>query len=188
MLLCSLASICVVALAGGLFSCLPRQNIALLFVPFVPCFLLGYELFTVNVGRNMGKVCFGVYLLAAVFLSFVVYLCFSGHCEEGVVPWLSGSFSPFTIIMAVCFFNFFHAMKDARFTALIARLSPLTLGIYVLHPLFIRLLVSAGVPGSSVNAEFAVIMLVFVVFIWSAVTVWAIGKIPYIRRLVIARR
>jgi len=187
--ICSLVLTCIMTMAGSLSSFLPCHNIVFLFLPFVPYFLLGYELFIANIsGKITDKICLGVFLFTATTLSLVVFLCFSRNYQGGLVAWLSGSFSPFTLVMAVCIFRFFHAVKDAKFLLLLARLAPLTLGIYVLHPLFIRLLAHAGFPGSFVRVEFAVIVMIFAVFVWSALTVWAMSKVPYIRRLVITVR
>lgn len=158
----------------------------LLFIPFVPFFLLGHELFSVDIGDRPGKACIGIFIVTATTLSVVAYICLSLDGCKVIVPWLFGSFSPFVLVMAVSIFQFFHAMGGVKCAVLIARISPFTLGIYVLHPLFVRLLVWSGFPGTFMSTGLAVVMLILIVFIWSAVTVWAVGKIPYIRRLVIA--
>ncbi len=180
--------VCVLTLAENILSFRLFQNIVLLFIPFIPFFLLGHELRMEEVGVRFGKTCLGSFLVTVVALPAVVSVCLSRHYGEGVVSWLFGSFSIFVMVMAICIFRFFNAVRDARILALTARLSPVTLGTYVLHPLFLPFFDGEWFAGLSLKLEIAVVVRILVVFAWSAATAWAIGRIPYIRGLVISGR
>jgi surface polysaccharide O-acyltransferase-like enzyme len=62
--------------------------------------------------------------------------------------------------------------------------APATLGVYILHPLLIRFISSSFSLPAGVPPYIAVPALALIVFAWALVTVLALARIPYLRRLV----
>ncbi|MDD4872884.1 MAG: acyltransferase family protein [Kiritimatiellae bacterium] len=175
-------------LAGELQPRWQKQSILVLFVPFIPYYLLGYELKKVVSDRKIGWFSLGMFFLSGAILLLTVFLLAGKAGKWGIIHWFFGSFSPFVLLMAICLFYFMYTLNQNRLLTILARLSPLTLGIYVLHPFFIRFLGEVGFPGTLFNPNLAVVLLMITVFSWSALTAWAMIKIPYIRGLVTGSR
>jgi len=173
-----------------------QQTLLTLFMPFIGYYLLGYELMNIKVERNMAPRFAILFMSTAVLLLFLSFLAARKTITILPVWWLQGAFSPMVLVMSVSLFQFFHAVGEElanneqhsiaikRFAIVVEKLTPLTLGIYIIHPLFIRLLTHIGLIDVYEwgGAGLAVNMLI--VFLWSAVTIWAISRIPYIRILV----
>jgi surface polysaccharide O-acyltransferase-like enzyme len=165
-----------------------KQSILALFLPFIPYYLLGYELKNMVNSRKTGWFSLGMFFLSGAILLMIVFSLAGKPGKWGAIHWLFGSFSPLVLVMAVCLFYFMRTFNQNRLVNGLALLSPLTLGIYVLHPLFVRFLGEVGFPGPFFNSNLAVVLLMVVVFSWSALTAWAMAKIPYIRELVTGNR
>jgi peptidoglycan/LPS O-acetylase OafA/YrhL len=177
-----------------------QYSILTLFIPFTGYYLLGYELMNVRVEGNRALRFLAIFLVAAVFLMCLSFLSVRKTVTVMPVWWLHGAFSPLVVVMSVSLFHFFHSVGNEfssviqpsivirRFTAIVQKLAPLTLGIYVIHPLLIRLLTHIGLIDAYEWGGVSLAVVVLVVFLWSAMTVWAISEIPYIRVLVTGRR
>lgn len=181
---------------------LPRVqlNIVTMCLPFIGYYLIGYELRITSPGRGMVLTFLTIFVLSTAVLVVVSFFVACGRIHGVPHGWLFGSFSPIVGIMAVSLFQLLHAMagatrgnvvtpgRDAAVIDLLAKLSPLTLGIYVVHPLFIRFLSHVGFPGSFVGTQLGLLLNTVAVFAWSALTVWALSRIPCMRWLVMGGR
>jgi len=64
------------------------------------------------------------------------------------------------------------------------RLSGLVLGIYLVHPLVLRLLRCGGIIATRYNALISIPLVSFAAFVASATIAWCIHAIPYLRRTI----
>jgi len=171
-----------------------------MFLPFVGYYLIGYELAGIRVERRTAFRLLPVILVSMGFLMYLAFLVAKRTITGVTLAWLHGSFSPLIVVISIALFQFFHAAGGVsagnglmqsridRLVAAVAKLSPLTLGIYIVHPLFIRMLTHIGLIDLDKWGICGQVLGMLVVFGWSAVTVFALKSIPYVRALVISSR
>jgi surface polysaccharide O-acyltransferase-like enzyme len=167
-----------------------RQTIVTLFIPFIGYYLCGYELKKTAPDAVLKSVLGFILVVAVFWVVAVSYVSASGVERFLSRSWLFGAFSPLVIIMSVALFQLMHSagsaatVEDGGTLGTIARLSPLVFGIYLIHPLFIRLLASAGFPGPHISPFIALPLDIVLVFFWSALSVWAVCRVRYVREIV----
>ena len=84
-------------------------------------------------------------------------------------------------VMAVSLFQLARAWRETALTRLMAKLAPLTLGIYVFHPLMLELAVYFGV--SKDWSRFAFIpAAVAAAFVGAALLSWCLRRVPFIKK------
>ena len=106
--------------------------------------------------------------------------------KEVADGWLFSYFSLSTLTQATMCFCFFQALKDRPFRRprLWAALADCTLGVYLLHPLFINILEALGLP---MTLEAPVLSILGFTAVLAAVCFAAVAlgrKIPVIRKLI----
>ena len=110
----------------------------------------------------------------------------SGNSESRFV--LYNPLSPSVIAMAVAVFVLVLRVRwssTSWFAALCTRLAPATLGIYLIHPMVMSPLRRAiGLSGGTLHPLFGIVVGSLVVFAVSYVLIWAMMRIPYLRRVV----
>ena len=108
------------------------------------------------------------------------------HYKEVADGWLFSYFSLSTLTQATMCFCFFQALKDWPFRRprLWAALADCTLGVYLLHPLFINILEALGLP-MTLEAPTLSILGFTAVLAAACFAATALGrKIPIIRKLI----
>jgi surface polysaccharide O-acyltransferase-like enzyme len=69
-------------------------------------------------------------------------------------------------------------LQHERLRTMIVRVAPLTLGIYVLHPMYLDILDRYGLNGLFINPLLGIPLLTIVIFTLSLVTARVIGYLP----------
>jgi len=64
------------------------------------------------------------------------------------------------------------------------KVAQLTLGIYLIHPIYFLVLHRLGISEQTIHPAVSIPVSAIIVFILSLITAWAISKIPYVRRII----
>jgi len=91
--------------------------------------------------------------------------------------------NPLVIVMSLCVFRFgiSQPLKSQPAAAWVQRLAPLTLGIYLIHPLWLELLRRVGLYGSALHPAVGIPATALVAFSLSAASTALLGSLPYVR-------
>ena len=152
-----------------------------MFLPFVPYFVAGHLL------RDMPASSPAATLLAT-----------AGGCAAGIaivgglmvprwdhIAWevMYSYLNPLVIVMSLCVFRFgiSQPLKSQPAAAWVQRLAPLTLGIYLIHPLWLELLRRVGLYGSALHPAVGIPATTLVAFSLSAASTALLGSLPYVR-------
>lgn len=151
---------------------------------FLGYFVLGYYLHNfVNIKNKVLIIMILLFSLSVIVLGEIKYSI------PGTETFLFKSFSPFVIITAISIFLFIKnkCLQTVQENKIITKLSNLTLGVYLIHPIFIRLSEKLGLFGIIDNllhdSNFIAIPIMFVVISgFSFATVYILSKIPIIKK------
>ncbi len=100
--------------------------------------------------------------------------------------WLYGTLLLPTFLMGTMIFCFFLSFRDVEFShaGIIEKLSACTLGIYLIHPMFLKLLKKLGITVAMCSPVISVPLFVAGIFLACLFVVWLLHKIPVVRKLV----
>jgi surface polysaccharide O-acyltransferase-like enzyme len=121
-------------------------------------------------------------VLTAVGGNYIV----NRHISQTLSGYFSNYFSIPTIFAAISIMYFFKDMRiPDRYRTFINNVSGLTLGIYVIHPLFINLLRTFSPTLDQAKYPTLLIIVTAVgAFIFATGSSWIIARIPYVRRII----
>ena len=152
-----------------------------LFLPFIGYYICGYELKIAETSRRNHVTAVAVTLAAVLVTMFTARWLVVGELGRHLLGWWYGAFGPTVIVMSIGIFMLAHGIDPVRLR-LAAKLSPATFGVYVLHPVFIPFIVKTSDSLHLIPAV-AIPVIALAVFAWSLITVLALMRIPYLRRL-----
>lgn len=94
--------------------------------------------------------------------------------------------NPLVIMMSLCIFQFLLNVKlpeDKKGMTLhvVHHLSPLVLGIYLIHPLWISIFKKVGINGSFITPLLGIPFISLLVFVLSSIPVVFLKRIPYLK-------
>lgn len=118
-----------------------------LWVPYVPYFLMGHIVLSSPVlGRRIYWI--GAFVLA-IFLTAMLYAVSLKFVEENMARQLFyGYLSPLVILASICVMYMLHSV-EAKWISRLAMFASFTLGVYLIHPLWIDILVGIGLSPDS---------------------------------------
>ena len=98
--------------------------------------------------------------------------------------WLFSYFSIPSFLQSVCLFCFFLALKEHEFkhSRLIAALADCTLGVYLVHPLLVKVLERLGLTVRMEHPVAGLLGLGAAVMLLSLALIYAVKKIPFVKR------
>ena len=117
--------------------------------------------------------CVIVFLELRYCISKDAALMFMSHYQIGILLQSCG-----ILLITKC-------LQDWRLIVFLARFSPLTLGIYIIHPIGIELLTKIGITSLSFNPVVSIPALSLSIFLIAGFIVWLLMKIPFVRLLMI---
>lgn len=161
------------------------------FMPFVGYYLLGYEVTRSDRRGPPRAVLVLLVAVAGAAIALVPYLLLRAHAGGGYAMFLSCYQSPAVLLMSLSVFLLARGIA-ARGT----QAGPLpgrkilrdavasVMGIYLVHPLLIRLLRELGLSGSTIHPAIGVPLVSLLVFggAWCLVSV--LRRLPWVRRTV----
>lgn len=94
--------------------------------------------------------------------------------------------NPLVVLMSLCVFRIgiTQPLRSARAIALVRRIAPLTLGVYLVHPLWLEGMRRVGLYGSALHPAFGIPVTALLAFGLSCFTTAALAKVPYLRATV----
>lgn len=160
-----------------------------LFFPFMGYFVAGYHI------RNV-SICISIrVLLVTTIVCGTLIALGTGLLLPvlGTRGWLVmyNYLNPFVIIMSLCIFSIaakhrlgVENLANEKLKKVVTLLAPLTLGIYLVHPFWLKVLAHFGVNGLFVHPLLGIPFLSMVLFVLSVVSVQLLMNIPYLRSTV----
>lgn len=159
-----------------------------LFVPYIGYYLCGYHI------RSRSEIGFSSPSLLAVILITVAIIAVGtfylvGQFGFGVGLLLYDAVSLPVILLSVALFLLVHKMNGActysrPFQNVIRQLAPVTLGIYVIHPVVLVLLRDMGLSSTSFTPFLSIPLISVLVFVFSWLSAFVIYQIPHVRGIV----
>jgi surface polysaccharide O-acyltransferase-like enzyme len=163
----------------------PPHNLLMLWLPYTAYFLTGYILLKwprrIGIGEALGCAAICSVLLALL----TAYVHFRMGWRDAYFTYLA--FDPLVIGASVVLFACFSTVPIACSPASAAwfrRLAGLTLGIYLVHPLWLAALHRAGPDGYFVHPLVGIPVTAAVAFFLSVLTTAAMRATPMLRRVV----
>lgn len=152
------------------------------FLPFIGYFLVGYYL--CNYYSNLSG-----FLLTSVFLVCVVMVSVGTNALFplfGKKAWsvMHDYLNPLVMIMSLCVFIFFTKKSMTISGDLIQRVAPITLGIYLVHPLWLSLLDKFGVTGALIHPLIGIPVTTLLTFLLSVLSSALLARIFILRQTV----
>lgn len=150
------------------------------FPPYIPYFLLGYYLFHLSSWRPQRfllAIAAGCGVLVAVATAVLMPI-FGPLCWEVTYS----NLNPLVVVMSTCVFLYFIGRPPgARWVRSIA---PLSLGIYLIHPLWLKALATFGIHGSLLHPLFGIPLTAMLAFALAALSTVFLQRLPLLRRTV----
>ncbi len=158
------------------------------FIPFLGYYLAGYELSRIPTGRLPGPALAALAVLAAAAIPVTNRLLWI-HGSHRIAMLVYQSHSPLVILFSLAFFLLIHARFQGepppRLPLRVLRATaPAAFGIYLVHPLLLRVLAVLEFPGALLPPAAAVPAVTTLVFVWSFLAVEGIRRIPGIKHTV----
>ena len=157
-----------------------------LFVPdlcgYAGYFLLGWYLKNRVPALTRGQkwLCVGLFLLswAAIALGTRGYSIAGGVNDER----LYDEMHLLVLVQTICLFLLFRGLRETGFLRFISRAAPLTLGVYLMHPLMIDLLAHFGMTADK-NALLRIPVSILAAAFGAGLAAWILRRIPFIRKV-----
>jgi len=160
------------------------------FIPFLGYYLAGYELSRIPPERLPGSVLVVLAVLATATIPVANRLLWI-HGNHRIAMLVYRSHSPLVILFALAFFLLVYARFQGEHPPprslslrLLRATVPAAFGIYLVHPLLLRVLAVLDFPGALLPPAAAIPAITTLVFVWSFLAVEGIRRIPGLRHTV----
>ena len=153
------------------------------FLLFLPYLLSGYII------GNIKKYCYKgvavlIYFSAVLFTAYGCYL-FSVKYDFKHGAYFYNYLSISVIPMSLSIFYLMRSINKYIVSGYVIRkLASLSLGIYLIHPIYIDILRYYGIKAESLNQMISIPLIASIVFSMSAITALLMSKVRYVRRLI----
>lgn len=167
-------------------------DIAKAFINLIDCSKIGFVLYMVW-GYWLSKREYGIRTRVLAPILFLIAAGVSAwlnrqySLELGEASkWLYGTLLLPTFVMGTLIFCFFLSFRNTEFrhTKIIRELSACTLGIYLIHPMLLKLLKKLKITVAICTPVVSVPLFVMGIFLSCLGIIWIIRRIPGLRRLV----
>lgn len=161
------------------------------FIPYLPYLIAGYFLKTFAMHRiRIVMLLFALTVL--IFFTAVANWAISKHIGVRLASEIAFSdFNPLIVLISISIYILAKIICDRQnkfmhyIVKICTRIAPLTLGIYVIHPVFmVHLKDSYGLTGLSLRG-FGIAPVVACVILLSIISSYLLSRIPYLRRVII---
>ncbi len=156
------------------------------FAGYIGYYCLGYYLYNYELPKLLKK---SIYILALI--GFVLVAAFSAIWLDAQTSAevLQSETLPFAVFMSVSVFLIFkksgkYIEKSKIVSAVVSKVAPLSLGMYLVHPAINVVLRKVGLHAVSFNPVVCVPVCVLLVAIISFVIIWIMKKIPVVKKCV----
>lgn len=152
-----------------------------MFVEYLGYFVLGHCLGRSQFGARLRLIHLFSILLIIVMLMMLTRYVLSASGDSGFVSFLFSFNSPTVLALSICIFLIFMRYFNLLPYAGVHRLGGTTLGVYLVHPVFLSVF---GKSLAGFDTIFALPLTSAVVFALSISFVLIVQAIPYIRRII----
>jgi len=154
------------------------------FIPYIPYFLFGYLIFNRGIVKKVAT----IYLFLSFIISYLItlfmqiYLKKNGSFHGEGITWYT---SPFILITGTTLFSLLSKLTiNDRAYHFIKAVSLNSFGVYLIHliPMFYMIKIMSNL---NVSVIIKIIIIYFIVFLFSLIYTHTLSKIPFIRKLVV---
>lgn len=164
-----------------------QQFFAFKFLPYLGYFMIGKELFTSKLPFNKYSY-LAVWCLSSVLIATMTALL--KYLNFNVTTLFYDYLNPLVVVQSISLFVFMIKLMAAKkltenLKKTLMLVSGLTFGIYIIHPIFIELVIKNKEHWlTSENSLFVIPIFAAVVFLLSGLVTYIFLKTPYLRKLV----
>lgn len=150
---------------------------------YIGYLILGYQLAKVKITKNIFYISMLIILTSTLITVFGTY-----YLSEKAGEYISlfyGNFSVSTLLQAISYFIFLKYIGENTLTKYrtisngVSIISITSLGIYLIHPLFINILSKIGLSVHTTNPLIIVPIVAILTFILSFITIFILHKLPF---------
>lgn len=152
------------------------------FMQYIPFFILGYLIGKIQFSKKYFFYSIIIFLIASLS-TFIGTFYIVNNLEYNKYI-LYDYLSLTTILSSTSIFYILLNITINEQVKKISLLAPLTLGIYIIHPLFIESARYLSLKVENYNPILSIPLFTFIIFILSSFLIFILLKIPYIRRIV----
>ncbi len=161
-----------------------RPDVFVLWMPYVPYFLLGHLVIRRERPLFSCRVAVLVLVFSVILIGLFTGLLFP-ILQEKSWKVMCDSLNPLVILSTICVICIAHSSSEALVNqVMFRRMAPLMLGVYAIHPVWIDVLKYTGVSPVHLSPIVGIPSCSIAVFLLSLLSCWLIAWIPLARRLV----
>ena len=169
----------------------PQSLAITLFVPFTLYYVAGYQLLAFDAKSISPVYLWGGVIVAILAVAGGTYLFVEYWDNTARGRWLYRYLSPPVIVMALGIFML--ALKNAQnikpansaTRKIVESISAATLGIYLIHPLFLSFLDRFVFSVMDFSALISIPITTIIIFLLSYIAIYIISKLPFVKLLVV---
>jgi len=154
------------------------------FLPYIAYFVAGHYLY-IHSNKSQRKFCL---LFAIVGGGLVAFGTGISLTMLGPKSWsiMYSYLNPIVIVMSLCVFRFGMGFqfRSEKSPALLRRIAPITLGIYLIHPFWLIILAKFGLNAFFIYPMIGIPLTSIAAFGLSAVSSGLMGSIPFLKTIV----
>ena len=154
------------------------------FLPFLGYFLAGHYLLS-HGSKLSNRLLVSVFLVCGGIVAVGTAALFP---QLGQRSWdvMYNYLNPVVIIMSLCIFLLFTKNSNPLWmpASLVRRIAPITLGIYLVHPLWLMLLSEFRISGFMMHPAVGIPVTTLLAFMLSAASAALLANIPFLKRTV----
>lgn len=190
------AVLCLVAACGwNLDLALDRRalpsTVLTMFIPYIGYYLIGYELRRIAPVRLHPGILWAVFSVAAATTVIGTQALLEAYGINRAGLYMYEYLSPNVVLMSVaifCLASRAHAIRspapeaNGMFARVVDEVAPLTLGLYLLHPMVVLALRKVGVTAIGTESVFGVLLVAGPAFAVSLALTWVMSRVPLLRQ------
>ena len=169
------------------FTGLPIKSHMPMMAGYIGYLVLGYQLAKIQITKKIFYI--SLFLIIISTLSTIFGTYYLSEKANKFIGFFYGYFGLSTLIQAISYFIFLKYIsenifsKSVKIPQLITILSITSLGIYLIHPIYIHILNKVGISVLNGNPIMMVPLTAILTFILSFITIFFIQKIPLVKQI-----
>ena len=177
---------CIIPYIGDTFSSIVRDLHCEVVSGYVGYYCLGFYLTKYGITKKHERY---VHTITAIAVTLLIIFVFFQRNKTFGVEDIQSETLPFAVFMSISIFVVFKNIKEkiersSFFSSIVTVVSPLTLGIYVIHPAINIVLRKLGLYALSFDPVISVPLSVILVVLISGIISWIIKRIPVFKNIV----
>ncbi|MFP8966792.1 acyltransferase [Pokkaliibacter sp. CJK22405] len=150
-----------------------------LFIYYIPYFFLGHVL-----NKNIVNMCFSITVFLLTLTIVLTAIGFYLVAQNSGIKFGLYFYSYPSMTVTVMSFLVFILLKNIKYNLYFPATSKLTLGIYLLHPLFLEFIQNKLVSHFSLTPLFSIPIVSIITFLSSLMCAYILSKTPFLRKTI----